>query len=122
MVWFSTNQKWEPTANKMIRMKGMPKHTARTLTTKEMFAELGSELWRFGVHTDLLLPWPALKRAARISSKMQRFLISKAIPVGGDPMQWYGSLEPIRVEETTVQHYHPIEKQWKDNNHALLNE
>jgi hypothetical protein len=92
VVWFSTNEYWEQSANKALQMsdgrlialdmKGTAKH--------------GGGLIRIGVaperapHT-----WNEMRRVARIDRRMARALMHVARRDGADPQQWRGSLEPV---------------------------
>ena len=109
VVWFSTQQHWEPTANKMAyTTSGELIH----MSTKMMFQEVGGELFRFGIGTHHLLPWHRLARAARIPIKVQKGLITTAREAKADPMKWYGTLKPVPVIDTIIQRYNPIKKEW----------
>jgi hypothetical protein len=100
VVWFSANPRWEPTANKIIMTMG----TERVLSTNEMlYSGFAGSLWRFGVQHDALIPWVPLQRIARIKKKEAKRLSRKAIKDRANPMHWYGSLEPVRVEDTTIE-------------------
>jgi hypothetical protein len=109
VVWFTRHQHWEPTANKLAVLRD---GTMRTLTTQEMFNEIGGELYRFGIDPARLLPWAVLKRRARISSRVQRDLLRQAKAIGSDHTLWLGSLEPIPLSDLTVQKWNPIAKRW----------
>ena len=109
VVWFSTQQHWEPTANKVAVLRG---GSMVHMTTKQMFDELAGELFRFGIGTHHLLPWHRLARAARIPIKVQKGLIKAARAVRADPIKWYGTLEPVPVTDTIIQRFNPIKNEW----------
>ena len=101
VVWFSAQQVWEPTANKMVvRKHALEFETKITLTTRQMFDGVAGPLVRFGIDSDTLLPWAILKRKAKISRKEQTRLIKKAKLVGSDPMLWYGHLYNLVLWDT----------------------
>lgn len=112
VLWFSRNPRWEPTASKIaIHRSGQ----VRLLTTKEMFSELGDQLYRFSYPVDHLMPWHILKRKARISTKEQRRLIKKAKEQGSNYLDWYGTTEPIWVDDADLkaEKWNPIRKIWE---------
>jgi hypothetical protein len=106
-LWFSSNQIWEPTANKAFALaNGTP---VRPLTSQEMLEMF--QLVRFGIDSKLLLPWHRLRKVANIGSIEQRRLIKAARKVGSSPVQWFGSLEPIALNQLTRQNF--ITGKWK---------
>lgn len=104
-VWFSSNPKWEPTANKSILT---PDGHTRLLTTKDMFELI--PLYRFGIDSREALPWAQLVRKARISRKMQRFLIEVGRQRGARPTDWYGILTLVPIDNLVFEAWR--ENQW----------
>jgi hypothetical protein len=101
IVWFSTNQHWEPTANKRLIDTALGKE--RGLTMRET-VELGGGGWRFGLHTSTLLYYRQLIRVARIKRKTTRGLEMTAKESGADPTRWWGFVGPVKVADCIVQH------------------
>jgi len=92
IVWFSENQVWEETANKLRRDR-----EGRLIPLdKKQTHELGRGLVRIGVSEETAPHrWPALKRLGRISSKTAARLVRAAYRDGADPMQWRGTFDPV---------------------------
>ena len=99
IVWFSTRQHWEPTANKALQNADghrVPLDFDETI-------EYGGGGWRFGVAVDQLTPWRRLKLAAHISPDMAAGLVRAAKRCGADPSFWYGSLKPVRMSVCLIE-------------------
>lgn len=94
ILWFSTNQVWEQTANKMLEL---PDGTLRLLTM-EGSRKLGGGLFRFGIPADQLIRWPRLARAANMRGKVQRSLEECGLRDGADFREWCGLLEPVSID------------------------
>lgn len=93
-LWFSSNQIWEPTANKAFATaSGIPIRPLTSTEMKEMF-----QLVRFGIDSELVMPWNTLKKTAHISRSEQGRLIKRGKLVGSSPTQWFGSLDPISLD------------------------
>ncbi|MEI8285490.1 MAG: hypothetical protein WCG52_10930 [bacterium] len=99
ILWFSKNQHWEQTANKMIML---PDGKIRQLTTDET-REMGGGLFRFGMPSHELIQWPRLARIANMRSKIQRALEDGGLRVGADFREWCGLLEPVSIAPLTWQ-------------------
>jgi hypothetical protein len=93
ILWFSTNQDWEQTANKMLTL---PDGTLRQLTMEETGA-MGGGLFRFGMPSENLIKWPRLAREANMRGKIQRSLEVVGLRQGADFREWCGSLEPVSI-------------------------
>lgn len=100
IVWFSTNQQWEQTANKMWRR---PDGKLQPTTTRGENYKLGGGLVRFGLPARNLTPWPKLGRKAGISRSMARALEFAAHDAGADPSEWSGCFEPVDVRDCVVE-------------------
>ena len=109
-VWFSVHPHWEATANKRALLAG---GEIIHLSTTDMFNGLAGELWRFGLDTRHLLPWKRLIKKARISKSEQHNLICAADLMGGKPSHWYGSIQPIDVEETRAEIFNNKSRKWE---------
>jgi hypothetical protein len=94
ILWFSSNQFWEATANKgIMQLNGVQ----RAATLEEMAARAGG-LVRFGCPLDTLKPASVLRIEARMSYKVYRALCEAAHKVGSNPSEWYGTLSPMSIE------------------------
>ena len=93
-IWCSSNQKWEPTANKLLRNADGTVVRLDQAQTREM----GGGLIRFGIKRQKLLPWFALLKAARIPKATVRSLEQAGIKQGANPLDWWGSLKPVSLD------------------------
>ena len=79
IVWFSTNQQWEPTVGPKERL--------------ELYA---GGLVRFGVDPDTAPHnWQTLKELSGMSSKEAQRLYRAAIEEGARPGEWWGTFDPV---------------------------
>ena len=99
ILWFSKNQDWEQTANKMLAGPG---GALRPLTMEET-RELCGGLFRFGMPSHDLIQWPRLARSANMRSKIQRALEEEGLRAGADFREWCGILEPVSIAGLTCQ-------------------
>lgn len=97
ILWFSTNELWEQTANKML---GLPNGALRFLTMQET-RDMGGGLFRFGMPTDQLIRWPRLARTANMKRKVQWTLEEAGLRGGADFREWCGLLEPVSIAALT---------------------
>src|SRR5580658_7140991 len=85
IVWFSTNQEWEPTANKMVYREGKP-----VRCTIEETEQRGEGLVRFGVAPETAPhDWSALKESSGMSGRMAQGMYQAAIEQGARPGDWW---------------------------------
>jgi hypothetical protein len=87
ILWFSLEQKWEPTACKAILENG----ELKTLSMEETF-EYGKGLVRFGIRLDSLHHWKKLIRKSQMAADMVKQLESTGLQQGADKNLWYGSI------------------------------
>jgi hypothetical protein len=92
IVWFSTNEEWEPTANKAwIKADG-----SRVPQDRDGTAERGGGLVRIGVAPETAAyDWNALKQLSGMSSKMASGLYRAAIDQRARPADWWGTFETV---------------------------
>lgn len=94
VLWFSSNQTWEPTATKMLMIGGR----LVTPSVRELAAYVPLFRFRlrgsFGGETGML-PWPALCKVARIQRRTANAMVSAGREMGANPAQWWGTLKPI---------------------------
>ena len=86
MVWFSSNQQWEPTATKMSR-PGV-KATIGSAAFKNQLANVGCVRFRFPRDDARLLQWREACKAAGISSTTRKLLEASGRRVGAEPEAW----------------------------------
>ncbi|MBN9407231.1 MAG: hypothetical protein J0I00_17635 [Burkholderiales bacterium] len=101
VIWFSLNQRWEPTASKGII--DAKTGARRTATIAEMVELGGGPLLRYGIAPRLLLPSNELRLRARISGRMWRGMVASGRAIGANPSDWFGSLQPVAVAQCVVQ-------------------
>lgn len=91
-VWFSTNQTWEPTANKLIeRQDGFI-----CPGTKETTEKYGGGLVRIGVAPETAPHnWHAFKRLSNISAKVAKAMYNAGIDSGAKPSEWFVSFNSV---------------------------
>lgn len=99
VVWFSLNQEWEPTANKMLRS---PDGTLIFLD-KEGTCKFGGGLVRFGYPLERTIRWPLLARKAKIPPTTRVGLELAARENGSNPNDWCGVLRPVPLDELTIE-------------------
>lgn len=99
IVWFSKNQLWEPTANKMFRATDGTVRFGTKKTTREM----AGGLFRFGLPTENLRRWTELQREALIPTRSKNLLVKAAKEDGSNPYDWFGLLEPVPIDRCIVE-------------------
>lgn len=98
IAWFTTNQEWEPTANKGVMDSG-----TRRDATKEETRALGRGLVRFGIDEQRLIPWPKLARKSRMNAETMESLERTAKEHGSNPKQWRGVFHGIDLRALAVE-------------------
>jgi hypothetical protein len=95
VVWFSTNQEWEKTANKMWNDK-----KGRLISlSKEETEELGNGLVRIEVTPETApYTWEDYKQKARVDRRILSGLYKVAKDQGADPREWRVSFVPVKME------------------------
>ena len=97
VLWFSRHQFFEPTAVKAVMERGRP----RRCGIAEM-RELGGGLVRFGYAQELLHGDSALRAVAKISRAVWRRLQKEARVQGGNPADWFGTLESLHIADLVI--------------------
>jgi len=103
IVWFSTEQFWEPTSAKACHR---PDGTLQLLTLDGMLKRNILPI-RIGVDsTAAPYRWSDLKSLSRMSSETARSLASSAKRMGAHPSRWRGTFEAVCVEKwRTIEYY-----------------
>jgi hypothetical protein len=95
ILWFSSEQFWEPTAQKALVQNG----ELIRLGMKGTF-ERGGGLVRFGVLPSQLVRWPRLAKVARIPSGMRRSLERTGRDQRSVSERWLGLIgQPLALNE-----------------------
>jgi hypothetical protein len=98
ILWFSLNQLWELTANKMLAKNG-----CLTPLTREETMRHGRGLARFGRASMAFVRWPAIGSLARMPRQIRRALEAQAVRQGANPADWMGGLEAITVSTMIIE-------------------
>jgi hypothetical protein len=110
VVWFSSNQIWEATANKAI----MRDDGTHLLTTKQMRELFGDSMFRFGTTMMETLPWEQLQKAAKIPRKTQSHMIAAGKAVGSSKSDWFGVLDAKLIDGLLLQKWNDDHLRWED--------
>lgn len=96
ITWFSSNQWFEPTAQKALtNEQGHVKRLGMAGT-----AELGGGLVRIGIAAETAPhDWRTLRELAGISSKMAQIMYQNAIEQGARPGEWRGTFDTVPREK-----------------------
>ena len=96
IVWFSSNQEWEPTSTKIFEA-----HDGRTWRmSKDELRVRGNGLVRFGVtRRTAKLDWTAIERFSGMSRDTARNLNVSGRRQGSKPEWWFGSFDPVQRPE-----------------------
>lgn len=108
VLWFSMNQRWEPTANKAI----IDDYGYRGLTMQET-KEYGRGLVRFGFPYTQLVPWIKLWKEAGMLPEHKRALEKTGRKQGANPYHWHGVFRDIPVSEILVVEVMNDKDQWE---------
>jgi hypothetical protein len=101
IVWFSSNQYWEQTAGKMLKLQD---GTLVKLTMEET-CKFGRGLVRIGAAPETAPhDWVALKRLGRMSKRTARGLWAAGIKDGADPAEWFGTFDSVPREKWKAVH------------------
>jgi hypothetical protein len=114
IVWFSTEQFWEPTAAKACHRPDGTRH----LLTLDGMLEQDILPIRIGVDSTVApYRWSDLKSLSGMSSETARSLASSGKRMGANPSRWRGTFEVVRAKEwRTIDYYNGLEwvpLEWK---------
>jgi len=127
IVWFSTEQFWEPTVRKG---RIAPDGTIQDLSMDGML-EHGILLIRIGIdEADAPHRWAELKLLSGMSPEIARGLASKAKQLGANPSRWRGTFEAVGAEKwKSVEYFdgvawaplpRPVFHDTEDESHPLV--
>jgi hypothetical protein len=107
IVWFSTEDFWEPTVTKgFLRADG-------TIENVRMsgLLERGHLLFRLGVDSSVApYKWSDLRSLSGMSDEIARGLASAARAAGGNPSRWRGTFDAVPMESwETIERFNGIE-------------
>lgn len=90
-VWFSANQRWEPTAAKM------------GLRTLDAMTERFGCMVRFGIAREAALPWRRLVPAVGMPESMRKALERAGRTLGASPDSWFGVIGSVPLADLAVE-------------------
>ena len=108
MLWFSANQKWEPTATKMIRNGA---GAISTMTFEQQVKLLGCIRFGLDANDYRLLNWKDACNFAGTPRESRRSLERVGKKSGADPAHWFAVASEISLSEL---HFQVWEGGWRD--------
>lgn len=96
LLWFSANQKWEPTATKLI---GSANGSIRSMTMAEQLERFGCCRFSMPANDPRLMPWIKACRFAGRGYTRQRKMEAAGKKLSASPADWYAVAEPIPLAE-----------------------
>ncbi len=91
-AWVSTNNKWEPTATKLVMDEFGQTHR---MTFYEQLDSFGCA--RIEVESKGLIPWKQIKKLANMNPKIAQQMEYVGAELGAKQNDWYGSFSPIDI-------------------------
>lgn len=93
-AWFSSNVRYEPTAQKLLELDGV-----NHVMTEKQTAQRGRGLVRIEVASDAApLTWKEFKRQSGIKLRDIKHVEKRARDLHAHPGQWYASFEPVGAD------------------------
>lgn len=93
LLWFSANQRWEPTATKGWKQGGGIVH----LTLPQQLERIGCCRFSLPAEDLRLMSWKAACRFAGTGYTSQRKMEAKGRKQGADPLQWFAIGEAVAL-------------------------
>ena len=111
VLWFSRQQRWEPSA---ANMEWKRHEVFRTQSQAQAQGRTLNGLYRFGLSRsdNRLLPWPTITRIAGIDVPEALAMVASGIRAGANPTDWLGTMSAISLSELRFQAWDGTE--WKD--------
>jgi hypothetical protein len=110
LLWFSSNQSWEPTAAKMVadpNGRGL-----RKLRFNEQAKLFGCVRFGLSASDPRLLDWKAACTFDGTSREMRRKMELKGKRDGADPKDWFAIAASVPLAETAFQFWAPRQSTW----------
>jgi hypothetical protein len=98
VLWFSLNQRFEPTAQKAVIEGG-----AMRILSVEETGQLCGGLVRFGMSPRKLLTGDKLRTRARIARPFWAGLCRAGVRQKADPAHWLGCLDAVPVDRLVIE-------------------
>jgi hypothetical protein len=105
VLWFSTNQFWEPT---VIRHKLVDGEFIEVSRSEITLVE--GCLVRLGYPLSKLIPWNDLWKEARIEPSIKQILEYVAKERQANPYHWFGCFQSIPIDELTLERMNSDDK------------
>lgn len=96
LLWFSANQKWEPTATKALGSVG---GSIRSMTMDEQLERIGCCRFSIPANDTRLMPWVKACRFAGIGYTAQRKMEAVGRRRGARPTDWFAVAEAVPLSE-----------------------
>jgi hypothetical protein len=112
LLWFSSNQSWEPTARKMVAAPNG--HGLRPLSFHEQAKEFGCVRFGLSVSDPRLMDWKAACSFDGTPREMRRKMELTGKRTGADPKDWFAVAVSVPLEELSFQFWAPRTKAWGD--------
>ena len=95
LLWFSANQRWEPTATKAWKQgSGIVQ-----LSLAEQLERIGCCRFSLPADDQRLMPWIAACRFAGTGYTLQRKMEAKGRKQGANPLQWFAVAEAVDLSD-----------------------
>jgi hypothetical protein len=107
MLWFSANQKWEPTATKVM---STPQGVV-PLTFKQQVEKFGAIRFGLATNDSRLMDWSASCAAAGMSNDERKVLEARGRLKGANPAHWFATAHAIPLAEL---HFQVWTGRWSD--------
>jgi hypothetical protein len=98
VLWFSLNQRYEPSAAKSLEVNG-----ARQAPTLPLMRQFGNGVYRLGVSPRTLLSGAPLRRQAGIQKERWQALSQHAKQCGANTSEWYGTVHPVSCGDCVIE-------------------
>lgn len=109
ILWFSTHQRYEPSAMKPI---GDSNGNFIRMPTLDEMRVMGGGLYRLGYPIRQLKSGENLRRAAKLSSFWWRRIAKSGTKLKANPTDWWGHAGSLFLSEITVVETMDVSKRW----------
>lgn len=114
LLWFSKNQRWEPTAGK-ARKNG---NKIISMTFAEQAQSVGCIRFGLGADDVRLLKWPDACTAGGISREDRRAMERVGRSRAADPSHWVATIDAVQLSELRYQVWGGVE--WEDAAYPIV--
>ncbi len=107
LVWFSANQRWEPTATKLCSEPG----GLRQMSFKEMAERFGAVRFALPREDPRLMEWVRACRFAGMPDSERKRLEHRGRMLGANPSHWFAIAEEVPIDSLPFQVY--LDRSWR---------